>query len=493
MVIRNVSARTVFKEDGSWMQSMPISVRLEEAHPQVPQPVGEVHIVDVRVGEPLDLLPQVVHGLPAVLPDLLQGGKVVHELPLLEDRDHELLRAVVLDGLLLPPGIGCEEGQRPGEVDVLVPEAHQVGDRLAVGAVDPVDLLEPWGGDLDVVAGDLDLRDDVPVGVLHRRELVYAAEHGGAVRCDEIVPDSEGVDAGPLVQEVADDPLVQRVRCHDGTVLQTGLIEHRPCPTGQEGQVARVDPDGALPDAHGPQDALECLDRVGDAAVEDVVGVDEQGSVVGIKLAIGLECLQLGIEALDPRVGHCPAGRDAVLLIGYRAGGAGAAADVSRPGAQYRGVGPLGPPGSELHHGAAVGGPDYPVGLGGDQRLVVDRQEHQGLQHLRLGRGGPDCDDGLVGEDGRALRDGPYVSREPESPEILQEVLAEDALGTEELDVGLVEAHVPDALDDLLQAGHDGEAAVVRYGPEEHVEVDYGIAHPRLQVPVGHGVLVEVA
>lgn len=99
-------------------------------------------------------------------------------------------------------------------------------------------------------------------------------------------------------------------------------------------------------------------------------------------------------------MGHGAAGRYAVQLVGDRAGGACAAADISRPGSGDGAVRALGPAGAELQHRSPLGRPDDPVGLGGDQALVVDGQQGEGLDQLGLDGRRPDRHHRLPGKIG---------------------------------------------------------------------------------------------
>src|SRR5699024_9740213 len=154
---------------------------------------------------------------------------------------------------------------------------------------------------------------------------------------------------------------------------------------------------------------------------------------------------------------HGAPGGGAVDLVGQGTGGAGAAGDIGRPGPQDGRVGALGPAGAELAHRPAVGGPDDAVGLGGDEGLVVQGEQQEGLDKLGLDGRGSYGEDGLPREDGGALRHGPDVSGEAEVPQVVQKLLAEAALAPQEFDVLLGEAEILDIVDDLLQPRGDGE------------------------------------
>ena len=78
-------------------------------------------------------------------------------------------------------------------------------------------------------------------------------------------------------------------------------------------------------------------------------------------------------------MGHGAAGGHAVELVGQRAGRALAAADIGRARTVDRGVDALGAAGAELQHHAPLGRADDAVGLGGDEALVVEREQQEGL------------------------------------------------------------------------------------------------------------------
>ena len=86
-------------------------------------------------------------------------------------------------------------------------------------------------------------------------------------------------------------------------------------------------------------------------------------------------------------MGHRAAGRNAVELVGQRAGRALAAADVSGARAIDRRVDALRPAGAEFQNGAALRGPHDAVGLRRDEALVVERQQQKRLDELIGSRG----------------------------------------------------------------------------------------------------------
>ena len=124
---------------------------------------------------------------------------------------------------------------------------------------------------------------------------------------------------------------------------------------------------------------------------------------------------------------------------------------------------------------------------------MVQSEEDKGFDKLGLDGGGPDGEDGLVGEDRGALGDGPDVAGELEVLQKGQKLLAEAALGAQVVDVLLVKAQLLDVLHHLGQARCNGKAPLVRDGAVEHVEVADAVLQAGLKVAIGHGQLVEVA
>ena len=227
--------------------------------------------------------------------------------------------------------------------------------------------------------------------------------------------------------------------------------------------------------------------------MQGVIGVHQQHSVGGINFAVGLEGIKLAVEHLHPGMGHGASGVHAVQLVGDGAGGAVAAADIGCSGTQNGGIRSLGPAGAEFQHRPALGGTDHPVGLGGDEALMVDAQKQERLNQLGLDGRGPDRDDRLLGEDRRSLRHGPDVAGEAEIGQILQEFLAEQVPATEIFNVLRVKMQVPDIPDNLLQTRRNGKAAAVGTLTEEHIEIADAVLVAPLKVAVAHGQLIEVA
>ena len=441
----------------------------------------------------LDLVPQSIHLLGAVCLDLLQRRAIVHPLAVLEDRHQQLPGLEVIHVLSLPGGHGVKDGQALRVVHRLVMHGDVVRDGLAgVAPVQAIHLLEVGNGDLLHVFADLDLGDHGAVRLLDGHQLVHAAEHRLGLGGDHPLAHTEQVDLRALQQHILNEVLVQRVGHGDLALGPAGLIQHLARLAGQVRQVAGIQADTAFGDTQRLEHLVERFDGVGDTGLQRVIGVHQQGRVGGIGLAVGLECLVLVVEHLYPGVGHGAAGGHAVHLVRDGAGRTGTAADIGRPRTDNGRVGPLGTAGAELQHRAALGGPDDTVGLGGDQTLVVDGQQGERLDQLRLDGRCADHHQRLLGEHRRTLRNGVDIAGEAEVPQIVQKLLAEQVSPAEIGDVLLGEVQVLDVVDQLLQTCRDGEAAAIGHLAEKHVEIGDALLAAGLKVAVAHGQLIEV-
>ena len=190
---------------------------------------------------------------------------------------------------------------------------------------------------------------------------------------------------------------------------------------------------------------------------------------------------------------HSAACRDAVHGVRHGAGRARAAADICGSGSGDGAVDALRPAGAEFKHNPALSRAADAVCLGGDKALVVDLEQHIGLNELRLYSGSPDCQDRLAGEDGGALGDRPDIARESEITEIFKKALGEHFPPAEVFDIFLVEVEVLNIIHDLLKPRRDCEAAVVGVPTVKNVEVCYLVGHAVVKVAVAHRELVVVA
>ena len=124
--------------------------------------------------------------------------------------------------------------------------------------------------------------------------------------------------------------------------------------------------------------------------------------------------------------------------------------------------------------------------------MVVDGQQGERLDQLRLDGRCADHHQRLLGEHGRTLRNGVDIAGEVEVPQIVQKLLAEQVSPAEIGDVLLGEVQVLDVVDQLLQTCRDGEAAAIGHLAEEHVEIGDALLAAGLKVAVAHGQLIEV-
>ncbi len=456
--------------------------------------MGQVHIVPVGVLEAEALIPQGIQLGGAVVPHLGEAGALVAEAPLVKYLDQQFPGGVVVHRFALPDGVGVKDGDVLAVVHRgLLPQVDVIGQGLAVlPAVEPPHPLEAGGGDLLHRLADLDLGLPAAVGPLHRRQLVHPAEHRLRLAGDQVLPHPEGVQLGPLEQQVPDDVLVQGVAGHDLHVLVPGGIQQLPGLFGEIGQVPAVDAHPLGPEAPGHHHFIKDPDGVGDAGTEGVVGVDEEGAVVRVGLGVGPEGVVLGGEHLDPAVGHRPQGGDAELPVGDGVGRPGAAGDVGGPCPQDSGVVPLGPAGAELHHRPIPRCPDDAAGLGGHQRLKVDGGQQHRFHQLGLEEGPPHRQHRLVGEDGGTLRHPPHIAGEAEVLQVPEELFPKTASAAEVVQVLLGEPQVLQVLHHLFQPGADGEAPGVGDAAEEQVKDHVAVPRPAFQIAVCHCKFVEI-
>ena len=123
---------------------------------------------------------------------------------------------------------------------------------------------------------------------------------------------------------------------------------------------------------------------------------------------------------------------------------------------------------------------------------MVQGQQQVGFDELGLDGGGAHGEDGLPGEDGGALRDGPDVAGKPEVPQVLQKFRGEAALAPQVFEILLLEPEVLDVIDHLLQPRGDGKTAAVGDVAEKYVEVADPVLQAGLEIAVAHGELVEI-
>ena len=249
----------------------------------IPELLREVNVVTVRVFKAPHLFPQGGDLPGAIVTDIMHGGRRIDTFSAPENRHLQFAQRVVGHGLAFPGFFGVEKFEREAFVQYLVVYGDEVGGGHAVFVENAVDFLKMRIGDLSGIFADLDLRDDLPVGVLLGGQFVYASEDRVALGGDEAFPDAERIDLRALRDDIPDDIFVQRVGDDDLTVGEAGFIEHPARLLGQVGDIARIETDAAAARAafaEGP-------DSVRYAAFQGVVGIHEKRCIVGIELAIG--------------------------------------------------------------------------------------------------------------------------------------------------------------------------------------------------------------
>src|SRR5579863_1747357 len=112
---------------------------------------------------------------------------------------------------------------------------------------------------------------------------------------------------------------------------------------------------------------------------------------------------------------------DAVAHSGERVAGAGAAADIRRPRAQYAGIGRMGTARAEFDDWTAAGRMGAAGRFAGDEGLEGDGGEQPGLGKLRLDDGRAQAKNRFSGEERRALGRGEQIAGEAERPEVFEE------------------------------------------------------------------------
>ena len=86
-----------------------------------------------------------------------------------------------------------------------------------------------------------------------------------------------------------------------------GIVKHLSCLLGKIRNIAGIQADAALGDALGLQHLVEDLDSIRNTRLDNVIGIYQKRSVIGVYLAICLERFIFAIEHLHPGVRHSTA------------------------------------------------------------------------------------------------------------------------------------------------------------------------------------------
>ena len=153
----------------------------------------------------------------------------------------------------------------------------------------------------------------------------------------------------------------------------------------------------------------------------------------------------------------------------------------------------MGSAGTEFGDGSAPGHTHHPGCLGGDEGLVVQRQQDVGFNQLCFDGGSADGENGFPGEDDGAFRYSPHVAGEAECGQIIQECFVKDPFAPEECYIGRRKVQVFDIPHDLFQPRRHSIPAAVRYLPVEHIKIGNIVLQRGIEIPSAHGQLIEVA
>ena len=144
--------------------------------------------------------------------------------------------------------------------------------------------------------------------------------------------------------------------------------------------------------------------------MENVIGVDQQHTVVGIFFCVGLKGGVFVLEHLNPAVRHSAGRLNRKVLCGFENRRSGAAAYNRRPRSEISRVAALRAPRSEFHNRSACRRADYPVSLCCYKRLMVNREQQHSFNHKRLHCRTANRYYRLMREDRRSLGNRPYIA-----------------------------------------------------------------------------------
>ena len=264
----------------------------------------------------LDLVPQSIHLLQAILSHLLQIRALIHRLAAFENGNQQLPGGEIINGLGLPGSFRVKNFHFSGIVHGFIVKTHIVRYGFArIVAIEAVQLLEVGVGNLADILGNLDLGNDGAVVLFHRHQLIHAAEHRLALGGNQALAHAEHIDFCPLMEQVLNQVLIQSIGYGNLALGPACLIQHLPGFPGQVCHVAGVHTDAALGNAQGFEHLVEGPDGIGQTGLEGIVGIHQQCGIVGIELAVGLESLILRVKHLDPGMGHGASCQNAVELV----------------------------------------------------------------------------------------------------------------------------------------------------------------------------------
>ena len=147
---------------------------------------------------------------------------------------------------------------------------------------------------------------------------------------------------------------------------------------------------------------------------------------------------------------------------------------------------------AHLGDGSAECDRDHACGGARDRRVVVERREHEGLEHHRLGERRLDRDQRRAGEVRLALAVAPDVAAEAVVGEPVERLGPHDLVLAEPLELGVLEAESVDELEQAAGAGDDAVAAPVGQATRERLEEALAVGGAVTQRGIHHRELVSV-
>src|SRR5690606_13890708 len=286
-----------------------------------------------------------------------------------------------------------------------------------------------------------------------------------------------------------DNILVELIRGGDAHIRKARVVKHSPSALGEVGEVTAVEADGDEAMATGFHFVCH-LDRIGHAALEGAVGVDEQNTVVGSGFREIPECCQFIAEALDQRVGHGPRSRNVIVHCGcHVARRVEPADDASTRGMITTQA--LCSSQAEVHKDRVTGNMTNTCSFCGDQRLKVQQIEQECLYELRFEDAGFYPQHGYGGKNHLTFLSG--IDGSPETPVAqMGDVVGLEFVATQKFKILLGEAETLEDIKEITESGKQRIASSIWKLAEEVVEDSAVIVNARLKINLPHGDLVEV-
>ena len=188
---------------------------------------------------------------------------------------------------------------------------------------------------------------------------------------------------------------------------------------------------------------------------------------------------------------HRSQGRNAIFLSGIGRGRSQHTADVGCTGTIVGRIKVMGAAGTEFHDRPSVRCLDDATGLGGDERLVVHRQQQRGLQKLCIDDLRLDTDERFIRKDRCAFRDRIDVAGKDKMAKIVQKLLREFIERTKIGDILLLKMQILDVADHFLQTGADAVTAAVGVAAVKHVEDDFFVL-VSIEITLAHRQFIKV-